>query len=499
MQHRAPRFWGTRQRLGLLVVASLALGLLAPIWLSAQGNGVLGGLAPNVPASSNAASGASASPGSGPVTARVYLPLVTLKAPAPPPFFGVAVNKVNNANGLAQAVAADVHWIRFSAFRWNEIEPVRTTPPTYNWAEVDEASLLKAQENGLQVIAIVHYTPTWAQKYPGSACGPIKEGSLDAFAQFLTALVKRYSAPPFEVRYWEVWNEQDTAVKYEGQDDLGFGCWGDASDPYYGGGYFAEMLKKAYPAIKAADPQAQVLLGGLLLDCDPRNPPAGKDCSPSNFLEGILRNGGGNCFDIVNYHAYTYYVGGATPIQNANWPGSITAVPEKTEFLRQVLGQYGYANKPFINTEAALACYAATSDCLEAQAMYIPRVYAEALALGLKAQVYYAMVNEAWFHTGLLLPNLSPKPAYNAFKTASSFLEAAKYEGPAAGYRAVIQGYSFRRGNTTQHLDVIWSRDGSNRNVTLPAGASAYDRYGTLIASSGVIQVGLSPVYIVRP
>ena len=259
------------------------------------------------------------------------------------------------------------------------------------------------------------------------------------------------------------------------------------------------MLKKAYPAIKAADPRAQVLLGGLLLDCDPRNPPAGKDCTSSKFLEGILREGGGDYFDLVNYHAYTYYVGGATPIKNTNWPGSITGVPEKTKFLQEVLAQYGFADKPLINTEAALACKTATSDCMEAQAMYVPRVYAEALALGLEAQVYYAMVNESWWHTGLLMPNLTPKPAYNAFKTASGFLEEARYQGPVTGYPARIQGYSFRRGNSASVLDVIWTRDGGDRTVILPAGATAYDRYGTLLAASGTIQAGLSPVYIVKP
>jgi len=33
----------------------------------------------------------------------------------------------------------------------------------------------------------------------------------------------------------------------------------------------------------------------------------------------------------------------------------------------------------------------------------------------------------------------------------------------------------------------------------LPTGASAYDKYGVLVASSGTIQVDYSPVYIVRP
>ena len=43
--------------------------------------------------------------------------------------------------------------------------------------------------------------------------------------------------------------------------------------------------------------------------------------------------------------------------------------------------------------------------------MYVPRAYAEALALGLEGQIYYSMINEEWRHTGLILPDLTPKPS----------------------------------------------------------------------------------------
>ena len=58
--------------------------------------------------------------------ASVYLPLVGRGFPLPPPVFGVQMRRVNNYNGLAQALAAGMYWVRFSTFRWHEIEPVRT-------------------------------------------------------------------------------------------------------------------------------------------------------------------------------------------------------------------------------------------------------------------------------------------------------------------------------------------------------------------------------------
>jgi hypothetical protein len=184
---------------------------------------------------------------------------------------------------------------------------------------------------------------------------------------------------------------------------------------------------------------------------------------------------------------------------NPNWPGSVTAIPEKTDFVRDVLGRYGYSDKRLVNSESALLCYSESAECLETQAVYMPRAYAEALALGLDAQIHFALINQHWRYTGLLLPDLTPKQAYHAYKTAASFLSSAAYAGPAAGYPMGIEGYTFRPPEDTSYVDVIWSMDGSLKDVTLPTGATAYNRYGVLIASSGTIQVNYGAVYVVRP
>ena len=104
-----------------------------------------------------------------------------------------------------------------------------------------------------------------------------------------------------------------------------FGCWGDLDDPYYGGRYYSEMLKVAYPTIITADPNAQVMVGGLLLECDPVNPPevtsgSGelKDCTSDKFLEGILENDGGEYFDGVSVHAYDFYFAELGKFANSN-------------------------------------------------------------------------------------------------------------------------------------------------------------------------------------
>jgi hypothetical protein len=491
-----------RRAFSFLFVVGLAAGLALLIWFSGQADDASVAMS----FGESSARGANAAPraiqSSEAATGTVFLPLVVGNLSVPLPLFGVQMGPISNRGGLQQALQAGVYWVRFDTFAWDRIEPTRTSPPTYDWSSVDTGSLSNASKNGMEVIGLIQFAPDWAQMYPGAACGPIRQDSLAAFAEFLKELVARYSVPPYNVRYWELGNEPDIDHTLIGGRAV-FGCWGDLNDPYYGGGYYAEMLKVAYPAIKAADPKAQVRNGGVLLDCDPRDPYA---CSGSahgdkraRFLEGILANGGGPYFDILSFHAYSHYEGTQGQMTNRGWPGSVTAVPEKVGFLQEVLNKYGVGDKPLMNTEAALLCETATAECLETQAVYVPRAYADALMLELLGQQYFTMINEHWYYTGLLLPDFTPKPVYNAFKTASSFLKKAAYQGAVTSYPPGVEGYSFVRLDSPGHLDLIWSEDGSSRDLVLPARAKAYDRYGNLISSTGAIQLDHGPVYVTRP
>ena len=100
---------------------------------------------------------------------------VQAAAPAvmPPPstsVFGVQMDYlIDDSNGLQQAVAAGAQWVRFDAFDWDRIEPQPANPAEYHWDQVDEASLQRAKQKGLEIIAVVKYTPAWARKHPDSA------------------------------------------------------------------------------------------------------------------------------------------------------------------------------------------------------------------------------------------------------------------------------------------------------------------------------------------
>jgi hypothetical protein len=428
---------------------------------------------------------------------QTYLPIITRNYPRSPSIFGVETNSLDTTR-LTSAKNANVYWIRNFSFSWANIEPVRTATPTYNWSVVNEAGLLSAAANGMTVVATVKLTPSWAQKYPGISCGPMAANYIDEFAQFMRALVARYSAYPYNIKYWEIGNEVDVDPDLVPPDSI-YGCWGDENDSYYGGGYYADMLRQVYPAIKAADSQATVVIGGLLLDCDPTNPPPGKTCKPSRFLEGVLRNSGGAYFDAVSFHAFALYLPGQIYEMSPSWSARGGVLLGKISFLREVLANYG-VNKPLMLTEGALVCPEWVSECnpvstsfLEAQADYVAWLYLRSWAQKIMGVMWYTLEDSQWRSSGLHLSS-TPKPAYYALQFAARELDEASLVGSVSQYPNLI-GYDFR--SPGKRIWVLWSPTRTNTVISLPASALfVFDKYGgTVTPVAGQITVN-SPVYI---
>ncbi len=392
------------------------------------------------------------------------------RTPTPPhtereerfPFFGVAMEHITIEYGLIQAQEAGIEAIRHPSISWKDVEPTRTNPPTYHWEVLDglERELSNATQAGIEVVLLVMFTPAWAQAVPGHSCGPISEDKLDEFAQFLRAVVERYSAPPYSIKYWELFNEPDVDPSLVSRDS-GFGCWGDEKDEYYGGRYFAQMLKQAYPAIKETDPKAQVVLGGLLLDAP--------NTAPSAFLEGVLEGGGGDYFDILAFHAYTFYSPDlynwdTLPITKwIDWGGVVVG---KTKFLRQVMGRYGY-DKPLFLNESGLMWGLRTEppdDFRLAQADYVVKLHTRGMALDFLGIVWFGWRGPGWRHLALLNEDLSTTPAYHALAFAIQQLDDAEYLAPT-GYSGT-EGYAFGHGGKL--LQVVWSADGEEHPVSIP-------------------------------
>jgi hypothetical protein len=368
-----------------------------------------------------------------------------------------------------------------------------------------ESELKAAAANGLHVILIVRDAPYWAQAKPGIPCGPIKPEKLNAFASFMHDLVARYSQPPYNVQYWELGNEPDIDSSLVPGDSI-FGCWGDIQDPFYGGGTYSDMLRVVYPAVKSADPNAQVVIGGLLLDCNPDNPPKTasgepKDCTPARFLEGILAYGGGSFFDVVSFHAYEIYQGALGQYANPNWltawNTSGPSMIAKARFLRSVLAAYGVTGKKLMNTETALICVLGdevcnTEDFENTKAYYAAQSNAASVAEGLVANIWYSVTG--WRYSGLTKKGLVPLPVYTSLQVSAEKLKDAVFTQeltPVTG----VRGYEFVRNGT--RLWIVWSSDGENHLLDLPSPpASVQDVFGQSLPSRGQVEVGLAPLYL---
>ena len=415
----------------------------------------------------------------------------------PPSVFGAEINPGRGQRVIDKAADTGTSWVRFAGVTWDTIEATRGTR---DWSKLSkwETEVQSISRAGMQPMAIVFGTPGWAQKVSGSTCGAIKPEALDDFAAFLREAVSRYSKPPYNVKYWELWNEPDVDPSLV-PGNSGFGCWGDNNDDYYGGGYYADMLKRVYPAIKAADPTAQVLIGGLLLDCDPTDPAVTRDCKPANFFEGILRNGGANSFDIVTYHAYNYWNPDTADwdLNIAAWKKRGGALLGKQNFLQETQGRYG-VQKPIFMNEGGLLCYPGGSCPNDAyfgsQANYVVRMFARTGAHGLLGSVWYTLNGPGWREGGLLDQRQNARPGYTAYKFASEIMENAVFAADLSS--GAVEGYAFQKRSSKIHI--YWTNTATSAKVQLPAGTyTVYNKLGEKQNLNGsTLDVGFEPLFV---
>jgi hypothetical protein len=106
-----------------------------------------------------------------------------------------------NANWeLSLARSANAGWVRMD-FVWSNLEPQRGQ---FNWSEA-EAHVTEAEANGLQILAILHYVPAWAN---GGGCQSTPPLTTVDWANFVKQLAIKYSG---RIAAYEIWNEPDVA------------------------------------------------------------------------------------------------------------------------------------------------------------------------------------------------------------------------------------------------------------------------------------------------
>lgn len=427
-------------------------------------------------------------------------PTPTPEPSAQPGAFGVAADASLTAQEFTDIAQSGADLVRLEQpLYWADVEP---TQGERNWnALADlEAQMQAASANNLPVIVTLESAPAWA--VPSGDCGPVLSDALPALAAFMQDVVQRYSSPPYNVHTWELWDEPDV--------DGEAGCWGIAEDYYsgYGGVYYAAMLQAVYPVIKAADPNAIVLVGGLRLDCNPNNPPGTRDCTMSNFFEGILAGGGGSYLDGVSFHAadgfgiyptaWDVAFAYADPGWGAAWNTTGPVLQKKTAFIRSLLERYGAGDKLLLNTRAAIPCAscAGFSEYETARAAYVVQSFAAAKAAHLDANIWHTWLG--WQNSGL-----ANTQALQAFTFAHQKLGEAIYIGLVlptdVGGLPDVMGYKFDVAG--QELWVLWYASTIEPQHALSFAATpaqAWDMTGSPLNPDSLI-VSMNPIYILWP
>jgi polysaccharide biosynthesis protein PslG len=318
---------------------------------------------------------------------------------APGPEFGTQFhctwsfyNDADRAAVLDKLAAAGVHWVRID-LGWASLQAERGQLSSW-YVDVADRCVDLARARGLRVLATLWATPGWA-----NGGGPVSKPPADIGDY---AWIARWAADHFRGRVaaWEIWNEPDPTQSF----------WTGTAQQY------VSLLAAAYPAIKAADRNTLVILGGSSTNNDA-------------WLRQLYRLGAKPYFDVVATHPYQG-LGDAAPNHpddgNRWWFTHLPAV-------RQVMVDNGDAAKEIWLAEFGWSQHAnwdgiapwARGVTPDQQASYLVQ------SVNLVKQAYPYVGAMFWYKEraqpgstnailegyALLNADLSPRPVYSALAT----------------------------------------------------------------------------------
>jgi hypothetical protein len=293
-----------------------------------------------------------------------------------------------------QAAITDIgaEWVRLE-FRWNEGEPREGRYSDGALAEWDQA-VATAQAAGTKIIGMVHRSPTWASGTNDTYMPPADAAD---YADFIRFLAGRYRG---KVAGWEVWNEQNISRFWPSGPNAA---------------EYVELLKAAYPAVKAGDPNALVVFGGLAH-------------SDYYYVTAAYKAGAQGYFDVMATHPYPGRYAPDNVWYNGDLLGKNTFLAYR-EVRRRMLArgddkpiwftEMGWSTcttHPWCVTEAQQADYLTRAYCILEQDPYV------------QVATWYNLRNNHWDNDadrwetqlGLMKTTFEPKPAYAAYKAYGS-------------------------------------------------------------------------------
>jgi len=332
------------------------------------------------------------------------LPAVAPVTPLPPvttadPHFGIV--QAFEAPGVA--LNAGAKWER-APFFWNLAQPTSPNDWMPDQFLMSSSQLSNELAANMTVVGQIGNPPAWAVKdgsTPKNLDLPWSDPS-NYWGQFVYKLAQTYAG---KIDTWIIWNEPD----FPKGNPLS--TWAGTESDYY------LLLKDAYQAAKAANPNAKIVFAGTTYWVDVN---AGKTVFFQRVLEAGRKLDGqaaadnGYYFDVVDLHLYSS-------------PLDLYRVPQA---YKQIMANFGIS-KPIWISETNVAPYDDPGNetppgsfraSLMEQANFVIRAFAMALAGGVERIALYKMVDGTvadkmpW---GLMRNDGSLRPAYLAYQVAA--------------------------------------------------------------------------------
>lgn len=280
----------------------------------------------------------------------------------------------------------------------------------------------EARRQGLQVLGILGFPPVWASTAaPGDPRPAQHEPILEAWETYVEETVRHYADV---IDHWELWNEPNIRV-----------FWEPEPDPQT----FARIAIAGYHAAKRGNPNAVVMTPALA------GPHGNGD--RLEFLDTILAAGVKDATDAISIHPYRQ----TTP-EESDLVGELRHIHEAS------------GGKPIWYTEMCWTNQIPGGSVESRTAQMLVRCVALSLGSGLVDKIIWFRFHDPGvdrFYTehnyGLCANDLTPKPAWFAFRTCADLLEEAQPAGDwDLGEGAIGRLFSTEQGKVA----VVWSPDG---------------------------------------
>lgn len=324
------------------------------------------------------------------------------------------------------------------------------------------------KDRGMSVVWVLDYGHP---EHGGGA--PVSIAQRAAFSRYASAAASHYRGK--NVFAYEVWNEPNYAH-----------YWPNPSPEAYG-----LLFKDAASAVKASDPAARVVTGGVTVD----------SIRQLDFISGVASSGHVYQADAVAVHPYRK----RKPETFAADLYPINQVLKSAGVIKPVwVSEWGYSSAGFFD----LATYGSAKGggAKRRQAVLTLRMVLTQIGANVPLMTVYDLIDDGDSETdrehnfGLLAANLQDNPAMTSLRTLNANTAGLTYTGPLSNVPPGLNG--LRWDGERGVVVALWvDSPGSSMEIKLPTGTRQIQRWdGTLveIGSGGGVRLteGDGPVFV---